>query len=64
MVILSIEEAAERAPLGDPIILARIPEAFRVWVSIDQLEDRVGEPLALAQIGGGEVRDTPANLAP
>lgn len=63
MIIVSIELAAEGALFGNLILLARIPEVFWIWISLDQVEDGLREPFALTQMGGGEVGDILANLA-
>jgi hypothetical protein len=48
MVIESIELAAVRALPGDLVFLARVPEAFGIWVSVHQFVDFSGQTLAIA----------------
>jgi hypothetical protein len=63
MIIVSIELATEGTLLGDLVILARIPKALWIWISIDQIADGLWEPFTLAQVSGSEVGETFTNLA-
>jgi hypothetical protein len=63
MIIVGIELTAARALLGDLVILAGIPKAFRIRILIYQIEDGRRKAFALTQMCGGEVGDTPTNLA-